>query len=140
LHVYDKKGKKGKVTHYPPSYYRYNEKKHGIFIRLTKEQKEVLDRYKGTISYGEAIGTLLDSKMSTVSWLKILLDSKLNNDEDEHENIKIEVIKDENELKELLKKHTPVVELKADKSNNHGEDLELAIKTKKLSKLFPKKP
>jgi hypothetical protein len=59
-----KRGKKGKATHYPPSYYRYNERKPGIFIRLTKERKERLDKYGGTMSYGEAIGKLLDSKLN----------------------------------------------------------------------------
>ncbi len=55
-----KRGKKGR-THYPQSYYQYNERKSGIFIRLTKEKKEALDKYKGTMSYGEAIGILVDS-------------------------------------------------------------------------------
>ena len=64
--------KKGKAPHYPPSYYRYNERKTGIFIRLTKEKKEALDKYRGTKSYGESIGTLPDSK--------------LNKDEEKHKN------------------------------------------------------
>ena len=47
--------------HYPPAYYRYNERKPGIFIRLSKETKYKLDIYRGRMSYGEAIKKLLDN-------------------------------------------------------------------------------
>ena len=46
--------------HYPQAYYRYNEKKPGIFIRLSKEIKNELDNYRGKMSYGEAVERLLD--------------------------------------------------------------------------------
>jgi hypothetical protein len=45
--------------HYPPAYVRYNQKKPGIFIRLSKESKDRLDKYRGKMSYGEAIERLL---------------------------------------------------------------------------------
>jgi hypothetical protein len=84
-----KRGKKGKAAHYPPSYYRYNDRKPGIFIRLTKEKKEALDKYKGTMSYGDAIGTLLDSK--------------LNNDGEKYKKLKTVPIR-KNRLDELFPK------------------------------------
>jgi hypothetical protein len=45
--------------HYPPAYYRYQEKKPGVFLRLSKEQKKALDNYRGKLSYGQAISNLI---------------------------------------------------------------------------------
>lgn len=58
-----KKTEKRAKRHYPPSYYKYNEKKPGIFIRFTKEEKEALDNFKGKMSYEEAIKRLLHNTL-----------------------------------------------------------------------------
>jgi len=44
---------------YPPAYYRYREKHPSISVRLTKELKELLDSYRGGLSYAKAIRKLL---------------------------------------------------------------------------------
>jgi len=81
------KEKKAK-HHYPPAYYKYNKKKPGIFIRLSKETKDKLDMYRGKMSYGEAIEKLLDNVGVFDKWEhyeKILqkMDLKLNSGTDQ---------------------------------------------------------
>jgi len=43
----------------PPSYYRYKEKHPTVSVALTQELKDSLDKYRGDMSYGEAIKDLL---------------------------------------------------------------------------------
>ena len=45
--------------HYPPAYYKYQKKKPGIFLRISREQKQILDNYRGSLSYGQAIINLI---------------------------------------------------------------------------------
>ena len=46
-----------------PAYYRYKEKHPTVSVVLTKDLKTALDKYKGGLSYGQAIKKLLTEKL-----------------------------------------------------------------------------
>ena len=55
------------AKHRPPSRLRYEERNPTITVRLTKELRDVLDSYRGSLSYPKAIQQLLNEKSDVLT-------------------------------------------------------------------------
>ena len=57
----------GMGKHKPPSRLRYEQANPTITIRLTRELKDILDSYRGSLSYPKAIQQLLNEKSDVLA-------------------------------------------------------------------------
>ena len=55
------------VKHKPPSRLRYEQANPTITVRLTRELKDILDLYRGSLSYPKAIQQLLNEKSEVLA-------------------------------------------------------------------------